>query len=647
MAYYARYIDIDDGSYKICNPYTTDTERDIVCNEAREEEEEPVCSDNAYWSGRSTSARSSDIIRLGHTYLYTDYTIPPEVQCGRNTIGSSNASSYSWNPWSYGNYGCHYSWGYYNYWNGCNATCSGSYYYNRYWNTIENQAFSGYGYSYCYTPMKCSEVPGELYNEFSRIKNCSTRRCVNVGSTYWYSGYGYGYGSSLVCDALNGRIRERECVSEDCGADDDCMLHAQLVTKTYEVDYEIVRGAYYCLEDFEVPESGCSLGIYKGNLFTSFAQCKVTPDGSAICENTNANSIIESCKEEPDEGIGNGWTLVALGHPEPRYGYFKDTDCDDDPACSTCIKCDETDTDCRHTGYSNYGGYYYNYSWQGPFYVLGSNCCTSSYHGYYYGYYWGWSNGICPSDDGPNMKFVLVNGSCQAMSNDAETPAGGRNYGTDRRACFAAEDPFNSTCHAIYRNYTVADECEATPPPPPADPPDDYEPPPPFVGDCEVAGPSFTREIASQPPSNSSNFHECIPNSGGGEAPPETTTKRYVSKYPKQTPLTKYTFTHAQAVYTYDLPSDLCDLAYCNHHWYYNNQISLTQDPCDNSNRPPQPHDANCCTTTELLLLKMKYVPEEIIKEVTAVAVVKYCERHRQNCDYVPPDDDDDEDGSD
>ena len=98
--------------------------------------------------------------------------------------------------------------------------------------TIEGQAFS-YGYNNCSVPIKCNEVPSERYKEFSRIKNCKTTRCVSVGGANYYDSGG------LICDSLNGSARERQCQSEPCGAGDDCMIDAQVVTRTYEVDYEV------------------------------------------------------------------------------------------------------------------------------------------------------------------------------------------------------------------------------------------------------------------------------------------------------------------------------------------------------------------------------------------------------------------------
>ena len=71
--------------------------------------------------------------------------------------------------------------------------------------------------------------------------------------------WGYYYGRTYF-DALNGeRDKARNCVSEPC--DESCRLEADIVQRTYAVDYEVVRGAYYCLSDFDKPESSPCSGV--------------------------------------------------------------------------------------------------------------------------------------------------------------------------------------------------------------------------------------------------------------------------------------------------------------------------------------------------------------------------------------------------
>jgi len=645
MSYYARYIDID-GSYKICNPSFTDTDVDIVCNENRDQESEDPASCTNHGS-RSTSYGTQADTGLGYgftgtQYLYTDYTIPPEIQCGRISVGGGAydywGNSGAWNPWSNAHYGCYGGYG--SYWGGCNGCYYGNgsyYYYYGHMGTIEGSAFS-YGYNNCSVPIKCSEVPSEKYKEFSRIKNCQTTRCVSIGTSYYYGGAG------IVCDAINGAVRERECQSEPCGADDDCMIDAHVIEKTYEVDYEVVRGAYYCLEDFEVPETHCgTMHIGPANVFVTFQKCTSDPDGSSLCSPDGFNNPVDNCKAEPDDGIAEGWTEVATAHAQKTYTYLKDTNCDDE--CQTCIPCDENDKDCTFTGFTNYGGYSYSY-YAGPNYVLGSNCCSSAYHNNYH-YWYGWNHGICSSNDGPDMKFVLVNGSCTPMRKDVETPDGGVNYGTNRAACYAAEDEFTTSCYAPYRSYTAVDECEAVPPPPPVDPPEDYEPPPPFIGECDIAGPSYSKEVPSSGfAAPTVPYHECIPRSGSSNPGPTFTTKNFITKYPKRTPLTTYEFTYETAIYSYQLPSSYCDAITCTtNYWGFSYGLNISSVPCTTTDSGDISHTACVCGTQSVLQIKMKYVPEETISTVTATASVKYCVRNRQQCDYEPPDDDDDDDG--
>ncbi len=569
MAFYTRYIDID-GSYRICNPSTLNVNSDIICNEDREEED-PTCNH-----------RRSD------TALYTDYDIPAELMCGRLTIGGNTSGPHqrSWNYW--GNwwwnrgYGGSYNWL-------CNQQPCWGWFWGS--NRVERITGGGWGwsgyYNYGYEPIKCSEVPGERYNEFTRIAGCQESRCISFS---WYSSYnwGYYYGSwGAVCDALNGeRDKHQNCRSEPC--DETCSLEADIIQRTYSVEYEVVRGAYYCLSDFDKPESSPCNGIIFGltQKFYDEEDCTSTPSQDTMCPDENGQGIgSRNC--EPAEPPA-GFTEIGRTPPNKIRFYARTDNCDN--SCGGCVPCQD-ETVCRTMSSTA------SSIWS----LIGSNCCSWENSWIYNGYY---GRAICPDYTlGPNVKFVLSGGSCLQKPYDYDTVSPEVDYGRNRQACFNAEDNIDFYCVDSAPDWQAVPECE------------DME-----LGECEIRGPNYSREYPSSGGGSTGgggSFHECIPPTP--PSPPGPTTRNYQSKTTKYAELTKFTHETTSITYVCDMPTEYYKWSQC-HGSYYG-------DDAGDCGCPTSFNETNSCDQTVFVPLTLQYVPEEVIKTVQAVATVYYCRK--------------------
>lgn len=544
MAFYTRYIDVN-GSYRICNPSTLDVDTSIICNEDREEED-PTCN-----------------LIGSETLLYTTYDVPAEIMCGRLSVGGYTSSPFQshWNYW--GNWWWH---------SGNSGWYCGTYYYINWYNTIEtfsNYAGGYYG-SYGYRSIKCAEVPTERFNEFSRVAGCQERRCVSMS---WYSGYYYGGYNDWghVCSALNGeRDKHDNCRSSGC--DESCKLEASFIEKSYEVDYEIVRNAYYCLSDFDQPEIA-PCGQISFELISVFHY-------QTECESDTTSCFGEDyclINEEPPEGF----TELARTSPTKSIRYARTTDCDS--SCATCVPCDETDA-CQNI---TYGGYHY-YS------LIGTNCCTHQYGWLYY-------HTICPDYSiGPNVKFVNSGGSCIQVSYDYELKQGELDFGTNRTACFqhGQANIIDRRCVSPAPRWTSVPECEDI-----------------NLGECEIQGPNYTREY---PPTGGStggsSFHECIPPTPPVDPQPEI--RAFQSKTQKYVELTKVTTETVSVTYSCNRPEEYYKYVQC-HESIFNGNCGC----------PESFNETNSCDKTVFVGLTLEYVPEEVLSTVTAKAIGHFCKK--------------------
>ena len=400
------------GQLTICSS-TNDPAVACVSEEDREKVCSVVsmpCSGTSRWSYRGLWGSGWGIQdRASYSYLYQTYNIPPELWCNyhRPCKGVVNAINYFCgnSSWSWGwNF-----WGYYGWSSFLSCGVSNSIF------TFSGTSPPSFMYQSLNTVL-CAEV-GEEDCAYPRLKNCLRPYCVSPSI-------------SNACDDIIGKdFQQGCCKSGGCGTEEECKITASTITQTYSIDYEIVKPAYSCVEDFPVlPETSAV-----GNFTVYSDTCRSCTYGCSPDITCRAEWDTTECyccdAETPNEDAE--WTEIVRWDTEKTIRY-EVKDC----AATTCSVCADCEGSCLRNSNQYYG---YNYINRAHSYI-GSDCCntgwSSSNNGYWswnYGYgsghtdWWRiqnsgfvyWSVPVCPDNSiGPNQNYYCPGSSCSVLDRD-------------------------------------------------------------------------------------------------------------------------------------------------------------------------------------------------------------------------------------
>lgn len=486
----------------------------------------------------------------GLTFMKISYDIPDSIR-SKNIPGSRYLESNCGNDYDIGLVVPHIQWENYTY--GCPLLGVGQWYY----------------ISVGYQEQLCKDAGAGTY---VRTANCKRAGCPG----------NYLTPSIQVCQEKQGDLRLQTCCvgAEECGPEDEgCILIAARVEKTFEVDYEIVARAHLCAESIpEIPEKGCgSMTTAADSSYMRHNKCEHS--GQEDCDpvtNSRGVSISHGCSSTSDDCPPNSpgpfWGLAEEFITSKTVQYEKkDCEC----TCSSCIKCDDLETDeCL------------DFSWNGYVYghntTIGTNCCGPSVG-------WWWTYSICSSDAKPN-----------------DTPA---------------ENTGEPSCHEPAPNWVIVDACDTNLI-------EDYE-----SRECFTRGDNFTRNYESVAPPPPSSSNECLKDSEDTEDPPPVTTREYASFKPKQCEMGLVEILRSRLVYQGAMPSNYRDYAACRSqivaaagYWWWLDRWCFPDFECEPAEE--------LCYNNEQIFITWPYVyqPSEIVDTATATATVTYCKMSIKNC---------------